>query len=189
MGKANNEILDCTCSAHPQLQIRHLGEGLGALVIRTFILSLVLAYLMSLIDGLHNIGVAPLIFPFTSLGQYQPRLNAAMPTSPLVAGFDNFVFLYNCAFPGASRLGCGIGMIAASFWTLHATPPNCRIQRAGIGIIAGALIGFRLTLMLTSSAVGVLSATAIFSLGMAAYMLCADRRPGIPSLPLVVQGN
>lgn len=175
----------CKCAYSLVLQVKHFWAGLGLLLLRILALSLTLAYLMSLIDGLRTIGIVPLLLPFSALGQYHPHLEAVTESSWVVSFVDNLVYLYNCAFPGASRLGSGIGMIAACFWTLHTTPPGCWVRRAGTGTVAGALIGFRLTLMLTSSPVIVFSATIIGCLAMGAYMLCADRRKGIPRLPLI----
>ena len=50
----------CPCSGNGQMQIRHLGRVLGTLIIRALILSLALAYLMALIDGLRTFGTSPL---------------------------------------------------------------------------------------------------------------------------------
>ena len=183
------ESESCSSCSGLKLPIKQIGAGLGLLLLRVLILSLALSYLMSLIDGLRTAGEAPLALPFSALGQYQPRLDNAVSAPWYVLSFDKFLFWYNCAFPGASRLGCGIGIILASFWTLHTTPAERRLQRAVTGIVAGALIGFRLTLMVTSSALVVLSMTVIFALGLTVYMLCADSRPGIPPLPLVAREN
>lgn len=169
--------------------LAHLGLGFATLVIRTLALSLILAYLLSIIDGLRTLGQTPFLFPFSALGQYQPKIESSANSSPLVSAFSNFVFLFNCTFPGASRLGSGIGMIAAAFWTLHEIPRECRMQRIFLSLAAGAIIGFRLMLMVSSSAVGVLGASVIFSLSICAYMNISARSKPIEPLPSAAEWN
>ena len=154
---------------------------------RMIVLSIVLAYVASLIDGLRFYGTLPLILPFSAIGHYQPRVDLNNADSGMVAAFDSFLFFYNSAFPGGSRLGCGIGMISAAFWTLHSVSGGCWPQRAALGLMAGAVIGFRCTLMLSSSAKFVLGSTVLFSLAFLVYMLVTDREKEVASLPLVLQ--
>lgn len=182
-----NEYSRCTCSGNFPLAIKHTGKGLAILLIRTLLLSLIFAYGMSfLIDGIQNIGIAPVPWPFSAIGQYQARVQTEQQTTnALVNTFDNFLFFYNCAFPGASRLGCGIGMISAAFWTMHDTPAGCQLRRTIIGLVAGAIIGFRLTLMISSKASTVFGSTIIFLLGFSIYMTLADRKSTIKDLPLI----
>lgn len=175
----------CDCVLNPALRLNHFFAGLLMLLLRTLVLALVLAYALSFIDGLRTYGITPFVWPFSGFGQFQPRLAQELPAAPWVRAFDDFLFFYNCAFPVAGRLGSGIGMIAAGFWTLHLTDPSCRLQRIGLAAVAGAIIGFRLTLMLTSSAITVFSATILSAIAFTFYMSSADKKPGIPSLPLI----
>lgn len=170
---ANNEVL----------QVLLL---LGKLFLRIAVMSLVLAYLLPLIDGLRTMGVTPFQFPFSQLGQYQPRItNPEIQDSAFLKSFDDFVFLLNCTFPGASRWGTGVGTLYAAFWTMHDTPPTCKVQRLVIGIVAGAIIGFRATLMISNSPVFIFACTLISTFGFALYMTLADRKPAIPRIPIV----
>jgi len=177
----------CSCTKAPSDLIPHLLAGWARLFLRVIVLSLVLAYLMSLIDAMYKCGTAPTAFPFSEIGHTHPRLpyNAGVIGALLAAIVDNILNLYNQAFPGYSRLGSGIGIIFACFWTLHDTSPQCRIQRFGNGIVAGALIGFRGMLMLTSSPSYVLLTSIFVCVFMTLYMLTADRKPAIPQMPLV----
>lgn len=162
-------------------------KSIGRLLARTAILSLSFAYLISFfVDGIQSIGIAPTPWPFTGFGQYQASL---MPKSndPLLSAFDNFVIIYNCAFPGASRLGCGIGIIAAAFWSMHDSSAAKPLERGVIGLLAGAIIGFRLALMFSSKAATVLSACLLFALFFCMYLLLADRKKQVPELPLIKQ--
>lgn len=179
----NNE--PCPCTANFTLRLKHIGSKVLLLVVRVLVLSLALAYLMSILNALQYWGMAPMYLPFSGVDQFRPGQDAAGSAEPIVTAFDNFVYLYNCAFPGASRLGSGIGMIFACFWTLHSVDRNCRAPRIALGALCGAIIGFRLILMLSSSATGVLSSMIVSSIGFAIYMAIADRKPGIPSLPIV----
>ncbi|MBX9689773.1 MAG: hypothetical protein K2X27_23895 [Candidatus Obscuribacterales bacterium] len=175
----------CPCAASSELKLRHFAQGLLLLTLRSLLLGLLLAYLLSVIDWFRTLGMSPLYLPFSGIGQYQPRLESAAAQPAFVKGFENFLFYFNCAFPGASRLGSGIGVIAAAFWTLHDAPKSCKVQRLSLGLLAGALIGFRLMLMISSSAFTVLGATVFAALAFAVYMALSSGKSEIPRLPLV----
>jgi len=161
----------------------HLVRGVGAYTIKLVGLSLLLAYLLSCIDSFRSFGIVPAAFPFTALGQYQPHIDLEANKSALQAAFDNFLLLFNCTFPGYSRLGSGIGMIASSFWMLHTVPKNCMPQRAVIGTLAGFVIGFRSMLMLTSSSKPVIEAAVCGAVFFAFYLLVTAGKKEIPPLP------
>ena len=179
------ELVPCSCVAHPDLQGRHFFDGLAELFLRCTILALLLALVWSFAEGMRTYGISPLLLPFSSLGQFQPRLLTAVNSNPLLGAFDNFLVFYNCAFPGANRLGSGIGIIAGAFWTLHRIPHSCIPRRAYLGAIAGALIGFRLMMMVSSSATTVFAAMLFGAISVSLYLVSADRRPRVPDLPLV----
>lgn len=175
---------ECTCAGNRKAQLLHLRNGLGRLLLSELIFSIVLAYALAIIDGLRFLQW-PVVLPFSAIGQYQPQIESSQPKSPVELAFDNFVFLYNCAFPGGSRLGCGIGMIGAAFWNLYQLRRGCQLQRLVIGLLAGMIIGFRMTLMISSSANLILFATVVSSIAFAIYMVKGDKKPSLPSLPIV----
>lgn len=179
------ERIPCTCVSDPQLRPVHFFNGLSELTIRCTVLALIFALVWAFAEGMRTYGISPLLLPFSSLGQFQPRLQTTVNSNPLIMAFDNFLFFYNCAFPGANRLGSGIGIIAGAFWTLHRLPHACIPRRAYLGAIAGAVIGFRLMMMVSSSATVVFGAMLMGAIGIALYMVSADQRPRIPDLPLV----
>ena len=152
---------------------------------RLLILSILLAYLMSLIDVFRTYGYGIAAWPFTALGQYQPHISNDSGKSVFIDWFENILFWYNCAFPGYSRMGCGIGMIAASFWTLHTLPQQRLLERITIGALCGAVIGFRGMLMVTSSPTLVPAAALIFAVFFAVYMAWTNVPKGLASLPIV----
>lgn len=168
-------------------QISHTVSGLITLFLRVLILSLSLALLMSCIDALQKFGSAPLVLPFSALGQYQPQIQKATSQSPLEAAFDSLVLWYNCAFPGGSRLGSGIGTIFACFWTLHTTPKSPGLHRIVLGAVAGALLGFRMTLMLSSNAYTVLAAGLLGAVAFSVYMVVTAKPDKIPPLPIIYE--
>ena len=159
---------------------------LGIMLLRILVLGISLAYLFSIIEGLRTMGIAPFSFPFSLLGTYQPRIiSPAVAASPFLRAFDDFLFLFNCTFPSASRMGSGIGMVASAFWTLHDARNCSRLQRIVIGVVAGAIIGFRLTMMISNSASFVLMSTTVFCLGFTTYMALAGTKAELPRIPLV----
>lgn len=182
------ELTPCSCVSDPRLRPAHFFNGLCELTIRCTVLALIFALVWAFAEGMRTYGISPLLLPFSSLGQFQPRLQTTVNSNPLIMAFDNFLFFYNCAFPGANRLGSGIGIIAGAFWTLHRIPHACIPRRAYLGAIGGAVIGFRLMMMVSSSAAIVFGAMLVGAIGLALYMVSADQRPRIPDLPLVKMG-
>ena len=174
----------CACVDNHSLRPQHFFKGLLVLLVRCSMLAIILAVVWAFADGMRTFGISPMVLPFSSLGQYQPRMHLNQVQSPLMTLFDNFLVFYNCAFPGANRLGSGIGIIGGAFWALHSMPHLCLPQRSLVAAIAGALIGFRAMMMLSSSAPIVLAATILGALGISIYMTVADRKARIPELPL-----
>lgn len=169
---------------------RGLAKSIMQLLARTAILSLLFAFIMSFfVDGIQCIGIAPWPFPFSALGQYQGNLASITSKDPLAKSFAEFLLLYNCAFPLNSRLGCGIGMIAAAFWTLHDTKTESRLHRATMGALAGAIIGFRMALMISSKAQTVLAGSLLFALVLSLYMLMSARKEEITDLPILQEST
>ncbi|MBX9572039.1 MAG: hypothetical protein K2X77_24315 [Candidatus Obscuribacterales bacterium] len=181
-----DDRVPCPCAADSKLRPAHFFEGLLELIIRCSCLALAFALIWAFAEGMRTYGTSPLLLPFSTLGQYQPRLHTTVNSNPLIIAFDNFLFFYNCAFPGANRLGSGIGIIAGAFWTLHRVPHSCIPRRAYLGAIAGAVIGFRMMMMVSSSATIVFGAMLLGAIGIALYMVAADQRTRVPDLPLVV---
>lgn len=180
-----SELTPCQCVSKSELQVPHFFDGLLELLIRCSVLALLFALTWAFAEGMRTYEISPLLLPFSTLGQFQPRVTTAVNSNPLIIAFDNFLFFYNCAFPGANRLGSGIGIIAGAFWTLHRIPHSCIPRRAFLGAIAGAVIGFRMMMMVSSSATIVFSATLLGAVSIALYMVAADQRPRIANLPLI----
>lgn len=167
--------------------MKSLPTQLAIWFFRMVILSMVLAYIMALIEGLRTVGTnTPFYLPFSQLGQYQPRLvSDAVASNPVAMFIDNYLYLYNCAFPGASRMGHGIGTLAACFWSLHSASSSSRNERIVMGAIVGAVIGFRIVFMVTSNSMTLIYATALGLIGFAVSMALSDRKPPIPTIPIV----
>lgn len=174
----------CSCSGNFKLMCSHLAKGLLSYLIRLIVLSLSVAYILACVDALRAYGVTPAAFPFTTLGQYQPLIDSENKTS-FQAAFDNFFLLFNCAFPGGSRMGSGIGTLAASFWTLHILPNNCRAQRTVLGCLIGFIIGARGLLTVSSSANIVCGAGVLGAIFFTVYMISTACKREIPPLPIV----
>lgn len=165
-------------------------KALGLLTLRCLVLSLVLAYLMGFIEGLRTVGISPFVFPFTA--QSTPRLmTTELLKDPLALAIDNFLYAYNCAFPGACRLGNGVGLIAGAFWSLHSTAvkpfngTSTLMERCVIGLTAGFIIGFRMMFMISSKPMGVLVASIVGMLSFCIYMLVTAKKPVTPRIPIV----
>lgn len=180
----NQEDSRCECSGKAGIMCLHIVKGLSAYLLKLVILSLVLAYLFSIIDALRSYGVMPAVFPFTMLGQYQPQIDGANK-SEFQAAFDNFLLWFNCAFTGGSRMGSGIGTLGASFWTLYILPKNCFSQRIVTGFLAGAVIGFRSLLMVSTSATLISGAAIVSAIFFAVYVAVKTGKKDIPPLPIV----
>lgn len=165
-------------------------KALMILFVRCLFLSLALAYLMGFIEGLRTMGNTPFMFPFTVL-QTPRLLTAQVLNDPLALTIDNFLYAYNCSFPGACRLGNGIGLVAGAFWSLHSTsvkPFNgmpAYIERGVIGLLAGFIIGSRMMFMLSSRPYAVLDAGFIGMLSFCVYLLLAAKKPVTPRIPIV----
>lgn len=154
------------------------------LIARILILSIVLAYLMSLVENLRLFGMGSVSWPFSTLGDYHPPSPGSSASDSLLLGYcERFIYLLNCAFPGGSRLGSTIGTLAASYWTLYTTPRYGKLQRCLIGILAGSIIGFRGALVITSFPNLCLAASIISSILFAIYMLRSEGAEKIPDLP------
>ena len=176
----------CSCAGNLALMCKHLVNGFVSYLLRCLVLTLALAYLMACVDALRAYGVSQAAFPFTTLGQYQPLMDDGSK-SAFQAAFDNFFLLFNCAFPGGTRMGSGIGTLAASFWTLHLLPRNCKLQRVLLGCLIGFVIGARALLTVSSSANVVLGAGIISSIVISIYLMLSVTKRQIPSLPLQLQ--
>lgn len=164
-------------------------KALGILFLRTVVLSMALAYLMAIAEGLRTTGVLPYYFPFSPLVHDQARLiNAAVAKDPLALKIDDFLYAFNCAFPAATRMGQGLGMISAAFWSMHSTSVKQNaslIERVVIGALAGAIIGFRLPFVVIHNPKTILFTTLIGMVGFSIYLVIAGRKKPIPSIPIV----
>jgi hypothetical protein len=180
---ALNNSEPCSCAGNYKLMCKHFAKGFISYLLRSLVLTLALAYLMACFDALRAFGVSQAAFPFTTLGQYQPSIVDGS-RSAFQAAFDNFLLLFNCAFPGGTRMGSGIGTLAASFWALHLLPINCWPQRVILGCFIGFIIGSRALLTVSSSVNVVIGAGVISAIVISIYMISVGRKRQIPSLPL-----
>lgn len=175
----------CACVANSSLRFRHFLEGFADLALKAVLLALAMALIWAFTEAMRTYGTSSLLLPFSTLGQYQPRLVNMNSNNPLIIAFDHFIAFYNSAFPGANRYGSGVGLIAGTFWAMHRFPHLCLPRRAYIGAIAGGLIGFRLTMMISSSAFLVFGSMLLGAIGFCLYLVLADRAPRLQELPLV----
>ena len=80
----------------------------------------------------------------------QGSIVATVGNGPVLGAIAKIVDLYNGSFMGFARFGAGLGSMAACFWALGRAKQYSAVARTATGCFAGALIGARMVMMITS---------------------------------------
>jgi hypothetical protein len=150
-------------------QVKQVAWALVVAMLTIIVWTVVVSIVFQGIDWLRNFGTA------NSLSYVLPRLDNSDAASsyfgsgcwrPLVLAID----WYNSVCIGWLRMGSGVGMMAGAFVSIGPAKSKSLAARVAVGVLAGAVIGGRVMLMLTSSAFLVLICSLIGAVVTVAYL-------------------
>lgn len=156
-------------------------------VIYVALSALVMACIWTAIEAMRQFGVysQQMLFDQLRVVKIAEDSMRTYGTSSFLGQIENALKWYNLTFIGAARYGSGLGIFIGAYLALTSVSERSLPAKVVAALIAGAFVGARLFLMVTSEPKMFLAGAIFGSLLFVAYTIFDGRQEKLPDLPTV----
>lgn len=170
-------------------EIREICGGLLRVLLLTAGSALVFGAVWGLADWLRNFGTGLAPLPYLDQSPVGAEIFRRHEPGTLFGFAEDFINWYNVTFRSAARFGSGLGIIGGAFFCLSAVKSYSPVPRFVVGLAAGALIGARAIMMVTSDVPFFFAGGVIGALVTGGYLALAGGALAVPPLPALGLGK
>ncbi len=105
-------------------------------------------------------------------------------TASFLGQIESMLKWYNLTFIGAARYGSGLGIFIGAYFALISVRDRVLPARIVAAVLAGAFVGARLFLMVTSEPKMFLAGVILGAILFAAWSIWNSRQENLPDLPM-----
>lgn len=163
-----------------------IGRSIVIVLIDITLAALLMACIWTAIESMRQFGVysqQSLADQLQAVKVAEASMRSYDPDS-FLGGIESFLKWYNLTFIGAARYGSGIGIFIGAYFALSAVAEYKLSAKITASLIAGAFVGARLFLMVTSEPKMFLAGAILGALVFVAYRVFDSRQEKLPDLPI-----
>ncbi len=158
-------------------------SGIFLVLVLTAASALTFAVAWGLVDWMRNFGTGLAPLPFLDHGCLQTDTFRRFPAGSFCGVTEDLINWYNVTFCNALRFGSGLGIIGGAFFALSFVRHLGLTARIIAGFMAGALIGARSIMMVTSDVPFFFAGLCLGGVFVGVYMSLSGDTPRVPPLP------